>query len=216
MCLAMQANTLRRPLLRAGETNIGCVNGWPRATQDDGHLHHVFEFAGVTRPVVFEETINGGRVENFQSRIFICADAGYEMAGEVRNVFGAVAQGFESDAEDIEAVVEILAKKAFFDALREVEIGGGDYTNVETDSLITAEPFDFFFLKDAQQLRLNGEGHISNFVKEYGSVIGAFKLAGARLDSSCESAFDVSEQLGFEQRVGDCTAVDGDPGSATA
>ena len=65
-----------------------------------------------------------------------------------------------------------------FHAFGEVDIGSGDYTNVETDFLITAEPFDFFFLKDAQQFCLDGEGHISDFVKEYGSMTGAFKLAG--------------------------------------
>ena len=55
-------------------------------------------------------------------------------------------------------------------------------------------------LKDPQQLGLDCHGHLLYLVDEYGAVIGVLEFSYPPFFiCSCESAFFISEQLGFHQ-----------------
>src|ERR1035437_1277333 len=71
-------------------------------------------------------------------------------------------------------------------------------------------------LQHAQQLALHFHGHLSDFIQEQGSAISGFKPAGPVLDGSGESAFDVTEELAFEQFPWNRSAVDPHEGTVFA
>jgi hypothetical protein len=65
------------------------------------------------------------------------------------------------------------------------------------------------FLKHAQELRLEIEWHIADFVQKKSSSVRLLEPANAALDGAREGASDVSEQFGFQQVIGECGAIDG-------
>src|SRR5689334_17607255 len=114
------------------------------------------------------------------------------------------------DRDDVEAVVEVLAKASLGDALDEVAVGGCDEADVEGDGFGAAEALELAFLEDAEEFGLEFEGEVADFVEKEGAALGLFEAAGAVLHGSCVCAADVAEQLGFEKAIGQGVAVDGD------
>ena len=78
-------------------------------------------------------------------------------AGEQGNVFGVLAQGRGIELDDVEAVVEVLAKVTFFDKGGEVFVGGGDDAHVHGFFMRGADGAHGAFLDGAQEFDLHGE-----------------------------------------------------------
>ncbi len=79
-----------------------------------------------------------------------------------------------------------------------------------------AEALDFAFLQHAQQLGLQAERHLGDFVEQQRAALRLLELAGVRGVRAGEGAALVAEQHGFEHVLGDRRAVDGDEGSVGA
>lgn len=135
-----------------------------------------------------------------------------EVVHEEGDVLAAVAEGWEVDGDDVEAVVEVFAEVTFADFVFEVEVGGGDDAGVDLLGAVVADAFELAFLEDSEEsdLKLWVEG--SDFVEEDGSALGGLETACFIADSACEGAFDVAEKFGFEELGGECSAVDADEG----
>ena len=73
-----------------------------------------------------------------------------------------------------------------------------------------AEAFDFAFLQHAQQLGLQRQRHLGDFVEQQRAALRLLELAGVRIDRAGEGAALVTEQHGFEHVLGDGRAVDRD------
>src|SRR5262249_34032463 len=101
--------------------------------------------------------------------------------------------------DDIQTVVEVLTKAAFIDSPGQIHVRGREDTQVEADGLRAADALEFALLEDTQQLRLNVERHLGDFVQEYRAAVGLFESAHAMLRRARERAFDVPEQLGLQQ-----------------
>ena len=83
--------------------------------EDGGALEGIFEFADVAWPVVaFHE--GAGVFGEAEARVVaFFGEAVDEEAGEEGDVFGALAEGGEVEADDVEAVEEVFAEAADFD-----------------------------------------------------------------------------------------------------
>ena len=75
---------------------------------------------------------------------------------------------------------------------------------------IGSERADFFILQDSQELDLGMQGHIADFVEEYGAAVGCLKKTDAFVLSTRECSTGVSEKFAFEQVFGNGAAVDRD------
>src|SRR5438105_2675930 len=82
--------------------------------------------------------------------------------GKARRL-GDVAAG---ELEDVQPVVEVLAEFAARDALLELAMRRRDDAHVDVVRLVRADGADFSFLESAQQLDLQRERHVANFVEE--------------------------------------------------
>ena len=120
----------------------------------------------VARPPVLRED-----VERFRAQVDVgLAEAlgrlAQEERAQVRDLLAALAQRRHVDADDAQPVVQILAELAFGDALLEVGVGGGEHPHVDALRPRLADRHDLVLLEEAQQLRLDVERQVADFVEE--------------------------------------------------
>ena len=112
--------------------------------------------------------------------------------------------------DNVEAVVEVLAKFAGLDGLLEIFIGGGEDAGFELYGVSASDALELLLLEGSEQLCLHGRGEFADLVEEQRSVFGCFKLAFSHSDGAGVCTFLMTEEFTFEERLGDCGAVDGD------
>ncbi len=135
-----------------------------------------------------------------------------EMLDQQGDILAALAQGRQGDADDVEAVEEILAESAAADLVFQILVGGGDQAHIDLDVAGAAHPAEFALLQHAQQLDLHHRRQFADFIEKQGAAVGDLEEAGLLLDGAGEGAFFVAEEFALEQVFGDGAAVDGDEG----
>ncbi len=177
-----------------------------------GMFEGVFQFADVAWPRVSEEGVEagGGQSETGESEALgALAD---EVPGQGEDVVGSLAEGWDRDLDDIEAVEEVVSEPALGDALREVLVGGGEHADVDLAGLAFADAADFAVLEGAEEFGLDGGGDVADFIEEEGAAFGFFEEAAVGADGAGEGAEAVSEEFAFEQVFGQGGAIDGEEG----
>ena len=182
---------------------------------DDEAFHFVFELADVARPVVGDDFLEDGEAEGGFGQAHFAGGEGEEVAGEDGDIGFDFAEGGGFEADDVEAVVEVLAEIAIPDGAFEVAISCGDNADIDFDGFMGTDAFDFAFLESAEDFGLSGEAEVADFVEEEGTAVGCFELAHAALDAGSDAAFDAKE-FGFDEGFGQGGAVEGDVGAIGA
>src|SRR5205085_217704 len=119
----------------------------------------------------------------------------------------AFAQRRELNGEHVDAVVEILSKRAFLDFLDQVAIRRADEAHAHPLGLRGADRQDLSLLKRTQELDLQRGGDLPDLVEEQGAAVGDFEEALLVLDRAREAALDVPEELALEQRRRERAAI---------
>src|SRR5205085_8263358 len=104
--------------------------------------------------------------------------------GEEKDVAAARTEGRHVDADDVDAVEEVLAEALFLDLGLEVAVGGGDDAGVEGLLLVPADGSNGALLERAQELGLHSGGHLADLVEEEGAPAGLDeepRTSGARV-----------------------------------
>src|SRR5438132_631476 len=70
------------------------------------------------------------------------------------------------DADDAQSVIEIFSKFPFADPLLEIRVGGGKDAHVDLLRLGLADRQDLLLFEKSQQLRLDVERQIADFVEK--------------------------------------------------
>lgn len=198
------------------KAEVGGEDHGPVAAHNHGGFDGVFEFADVAGPGAGFEAIERGAVERLKRDALGGANLLHEMTGERLDIAGAVAERGQPDLENIQTVEKILTEEALADAFSQIDVGGRDHADIETNAFVAAETLDLALLQDAEEASLEADGHVANFVEENGAVVGGFEFAGARLEGAGERSFVIAEELGFEKRFRDGSAIDRDPGTAAS
>ena len=81
----------------------------------------------------------------------------------------------------------------------QIAVGRGDQPDVDPQRPGAAQPLEFVFLQDAQDLRLGAGAHVPDFVEEEASAVALFEPADALLVGAGEGAFFLTEQHPFEK-----------------
>ncbi len=112
---------------------------------------------------------------------------------------------------DVEAIEKILAERALADHVAQVAVRRGDHADIDPPArVIGADLLQFAGLHESEQQPLHPHRHLADFVEEDRPLICELELSGLVAISPGEAAFDVAEQLRFEQRFGKAGAVDRD------
>ena len=79
-----------------------------------------------------------------------------------------------------------------------------------------ADRLNFAGFEESEQMSLHLKAHLGNFVEENRAAVRRLEAAHAVAVCASEAAARVPEELGLEQRVSNCRAIDGDerPGRA--
>src|SRR5207253_3689410 len=132
----------------------------------------------------------------------------HEVADERRDVLRAIPQRRERDREDVQPVVEVVAEGPGRHHLREISVGRRDESDVDSFGARAAEPFELLLLEHAQQLRLELERNVADFVEEEGPAVRQLEAPDPLRDGAREGPSLVAEQLALEKTGRDGGAVE--------
>ena len=102
----------------------------------------------------------------------------------------------------VDAVVQVFAETAFPHQLLQVHIRGADQADIHRNGLGTAHTHHASVLDHPQQLGLQVQRNIADFVQEQRPAVGLLKLAYMARMGIGEGAFYVAEEFALEQRFG--------------
>src|SRR5258708_29997006 len=114
--------------------------------------------------------------------------------------------------DGIEAEEQILAETSGGGFGGDVDIGGGDDADVDAASAGGADALELAGFQNAQELGLEFQGHVGDFVEKERAVVGELEAADAVDARVGEGAFDVAEEFAFEYALGKAAGVHGDHG----
>src|SRR5690606_37056812 len=80
--------------------------------------------------------------------------------------------------------------------------------HIDFSSFLRTDSQDLFFLEHPQQSGLHRQGSIADFVQEDGAAMGCLKITVPVGIGAGKGALDVPKKFGFEERLGDATAID--------
>lgn len=180
------------------------------AAENDGLFHHVFQLPDIARPSVAVHYLHSGRGKNLLETVFLI-HIGQERLNQGLYVPLALPQGWDLDGHHVEPIVEILTEGLFTDHLQQVPVGGGHDTHIHRNGTDATDTLDLSLLKDPQEVDLHVQGQVTDFIQEDGALVGAFKDPHfSRFVGPGKGPALVAEELAFNERGRDCSAVDAD------
>src|SRR6266536_6417082 len=75
-----------------------------------------------------------------------------------------LAQRGQSDRDDVQTIIQVLAKSTLLDSLLQIPIGCGHNTRIQASAYVTAYRFNLPLLQCAQQLHLKFHRQFTNLV----------------------------------------------------
>ena len=69
------------------------------------------------------------------------------------------------------------AKAAVFDLFGQIPVGCADQADVDLSVFHSAEPDELEFLQSLQELRLQRQGELTDFVEKEGATVGQLKFS---------------------------------------
>ena len=103
----------------------------------------------------------------------------------------------------IEPVIQVHSELFFGDQSGEILIGCSHHTHIDAMGMRAAQPFELLLLQNPQQLRLQFERNIANFIQKYRAAVCGLETAYLLRHGACEGALFVTEELAFEQSPGE-------------
>src|SRR5450432_1026685 len=121
------------------------------------------------------------------------------MRGERAHVSASHAQRRKLDARHGEPEVKVITKAAVLNLAIEVAARRGHHAHVDFDPPISTDPSHLTALKDPQQLRLQGDVEISDFIDQERAAGRLLEYALSCRNGTSESTALVSEELGLDE-----------------
>src|SRR2546421_6187897 len=110
--------------------------------------------------------------------------------------------------DGVEAEEEVLAEAPGGDLLLQVRVRRREQSHVRAPRLRRADALELSGLKDAQEFRLEVDGHVRYLVEEERSAVGQLEATDAVGLRVGERASDVAKQLRLESPFGERARVD--------
>src|SRR6266850_1981154 len=194
--------------LRLGGQHRGIdIEHWP-LTEDHRALQDVLKLANIPGPVIGGQT--GHRLVRHRGHALAkLADKLREKERHKQSdVRPALAQGGDSEREDVEPEEEVRAEPAGGYRLLQIAIGRGNDANVHGLRAAAAHGLELALLEHPEQLDLRLWRKLAHLVQEDRAAICQLETADTPLDRAGKRALDVAEELAFDQPRRDGTAVD--------
>src|SRR5262245_58143576 len=176
--------------------------------QQHGAFDGVLQFAHVARPAVRKHPLIGGLRKTLQRAVVFVLELLEKVVSEQLQVFCALAQRRDVDRDRRDSVEQVFAHHAFLDRFSRLAVGGADQAEIGFEGFGRTDGAKLPLLQHAQQFRLQFHGHFADLVEHQASALRLGDQPLAVLDRAGERAFNVAEQLGFDQLFRQGGAVD--------
>ncbi len=160
--------------------------------------HEILQLADIARPAIALHALQRRRLQRFQ-RQALARRLGEEMAGEIADVFGALAQRRQAQRHDIEAEEQVLAEQALLDEDAQVLVGRRDDADIGLDRGAAADGGVFALLEHAQKPGLGVHRHVADLVEKERAALRLLETPDRALAGAGEGALLVAEQFAFDQ-----------------
>src|SRR5438309_6342052 len=167
--------------------------------QRHGALDGVFQLADVSGPIVGDQPAHGV-FRNRAHRALWVGEFLQKCRDEDGDITLAVPQRRQFDLHDIQTEIQILPESSRTNGRVQIAVSGSDDADIDLAAFGGADGLDFALLQRTQELGLQIHGHVSDFIEKERAPLGGFEQTLLGLHGPGESALDVAEQLGFDQR----------------
>ena len=165
--------------------------------QDGGPLDHISQFADVAGPTVAtQRSLGFGGESDDRART---PQLRKQTFSQARDIFAPLPQRRQIDLHDCDAIKQILAEFRGLHRFFKIHIGRGDQTHIGAPGLRIADALIFPVLNESQELGLQFQRQIANFIEEERAAVAGEDAAGVVADGSGEGAAGVAEEFAFEQ-----------------
>ena len=132
--------------------------------------------------------------------------------GEPLEVLDTFAQGGKTQGNDIEAVIQILAKFPLLNGLGEVPVRCGNDSHVGPARFVFSDPVVFPLLEQPEKLCLDFQRKLADFIQKKSAAIRGGDLSFRIGMSTGEGTPDMAEEFALEEFAGEAWAAHGDEG----
>src|SRR5664279_2470816 len=130
------------------------------------------------------------------------------MIDEQRDVFLALSERRDRNREYIKPVEQVFPEPPALDLFLQVPVAGRDDPYIDLGSAGAPQPFKLAVLNDPEQLALQLQRHLADFVEEYGAAVGQLETPDLPGISPGERTLFPTEELAFDEVRRHCRAVD--------
>ena len=117
-----------------------------------------------------------------------------------RDILPSLAKWWYLNRKNIEPVKQILPELMVADHQREIPMCRRDKANVNMSGLVASQPLELLFLQRVQQLWLQVQTNVADFIQEQRAVIGNLKTPAFLHQGASECTLLMVRRLLFRQR----------------
>ena len=126
-------------------------------------------------------------------------EKGKEALCQGEDILLAFAQGRDDDLHHVQAIEQIFPEPSGLDRLSQIHAGGGDDAHVGLAGVHLADPFILLLLEDSQQLGLQRQGQVADFIEEEGAALAGGDTAQMISQRAGEGPLDMAEELALQK-----------------
>ena len=184
--------------------------------QHHGPLHRVLQLADIPRPRVFDQHVHrlGGKSLHILS--VPLAENLEEVLRQKGDVLAPLLKGRNLYADDVEPIIQILAKAPGRDLIQQVAVRSRHDAHIHLEGGVASHALDLPLLDGPQELDLHEQGNFADFIQKQRAAVRLQKTPVPALVRARESAFLVPEQFGFQKAFGQGRTVHRHPRAVLA
>jgi hypothetical protein len=130
-----------------------------------------------------------------------------KAVSEKRDVIASIPKRRDLDRNYAQAEEEVAPESARFCFISEIAVGRCDDPNIYFDRRCAADALELLLLQYAQQLRLQIESHLRDFIEQKRTTMGSLERTWYAFDRTRKGAALVSEKSAFHESFGQCSAI---------
>src|SRR5262249_2403806 len=132
------------------------------------------------------------------------------MIEQDRNILAPLTERRKLDLDCIETEEQVLAEALLVRKLFGRGIGRRNDADIDRNGFVRSDRNHLPLLKCSQELGLKMQRQVADLVQEQGAVVRRLEAADPLASGAGERAFDVTEELGFEQGLARGAEIDRD------
>src|SRR5262249_28208156 len=140
-------------------------------------LNRVRQLAHVPRPAVREQERAGFTGQSHHRTLHPRAVQPHEVARQQGNILTAFSKRRHPKRDDVEPIVEVLAKRPLSNSLLQILVRGGYEADVDLYRACASHALELLFLQGAQELCLKRRRQLSHFVQEERASVAELQLS---------------------------------------